>query len=541
MTNLIQPPEGWVETPRCGDLCFGRFLPMKAPLDEKFGVPPQKTWSVGHALSATRAVRVPLGVVIDLSSGKNFYSRTSSPWGAVPYHHIRCLSDGDRDEPPSDEAWHEFFLAIDAAERRSGGARFVTVVHCTHGYNRTGYMLVRWAVTTGVSPDVQTALDEFARARPPGIYKPQFVTSLFIAFGLRPPQRGPTWPEWRRRRRNEREAEIGEFWARVAEDAPPPLPHAAVRDICWSHDEGVMLRHARRSAGNASASATAQVLTVVSTACRCEHLEFGGAQPVALDRGSLALLRTDYLVSWKADGVRLLVAVLRHGTFGVNRRMEVRDIGDIMQGATAEERRALCPMVFDAELVVKDGRRHLWVHDLLMLSGEPISPRPFVERVATCKRVHQAHFSRFRSGVVVGVKGWWNASRATQVWDDPLNDPKDGLVFAPKYAPYTAGRDLSLFKWKKDNTADFRVDARYDLYLADGSKPPVGVLLNREERWRDEVVEAIWDYERSGWVALHVRNDKLRPNSRDTFDGTWTVIKNRVSLEMIEEVFKGDP
>lgn len=56
------------------------------------------------------------------------------------------------------------------------------LVHCTHGYNRTGFMVVSyWLRNHDSFPylSVKEWIDQFAKVRAPGIYKPEYVTELF--------------------------------------------------------------------------------------------------------------------------------------------------------------------------------------------------------------------------------------------------------------------------------------------------------------------------------------------------------------------------
>lgn len=51
----------------------------------------------------------------------------------------------------------------------------IVVVHCTHGFNRTGAMLVHFAMRSSRWPDLLHFLQTFATCRPPGIYKQNYV------------------------------------------------------------------------------------------------------------------------------------------------------------------------------------------------------------------------------------------------------------------------------------------------------------------------------------------------------------------------------
>ena len=51
-------------------------------------------------------------------------------------------------------------------------------VHCTHGFNRTGFLACAYLVEK-LDFAVDTAVDLFAQCRPPGIYKQDYLNELF--------------------------------------------------------------------------------------------------------------------------------------------------------------------------------------------------------------------------------------------------------------------------------------------------------------------------------------------------------------------------
>lgn len=69
-------------------------------------------------------------------------------------------------------------------------------VHCTHGFNRTGFLIVSYMVER-MDCSVEAAILAFADARPPGIYKQDYINELFRRYddeddATQAPQR-PTW------------------------------------------------------------------------------------------------------------------------------------------------------------------------------------------------------------------------------------------------------------------------------------------------------------------------------------------------------------
>ena len=62
-------------------------------------------------------------------------------------------------------------------------ARFApTGVHCTHGFNRTGYLICCYMVEV-LDMAVEDAVEMYAGARPDGIYKDHYIQQLFTKYG----------------------------------------------------------------------------------------------------------------------------------------------------------------------------------------------------------------------------------------------------------------------------------------------------------------------------------------------------------------------
>ncbi|KNC73512.1 hypothetical protein SARC_13930, partial [Sphaeroforma arctica JP610] len=55
-------------------------------------------------------------------------------------------------------------------------------VHCTHGFNRTGYLISSYMVEHD-DLAIETATQFFAAARPAGIYKDHYLKKLFEKYG----------------------------------------------------------------------------------------------------------------------------------------------------------------------------------------------------------------------------------------------------------------------------------------------------------------------------------------------------------------------
>lgn len=100
-------------------------------------------------------------------------------------------------------------------------------MHCTHGHNRTGYMIIHFLMRTqqmsvtqvsylfqlfiilftSLNPtckvsdiDSMQAIKIFADARPPGIYKPDYIDALYSFYHEKRPEMVvcPSTPEWKK-------------------------------------------------------------------------------------------------------------------------------------------------------------------------------------------------------------------------------------------------------------------------------------------------------------------------------------------------------
>lgn len=126
--------------------------------------------------------------VIDISHDSPVYDTKSLERGGIQYHKFATVSK----VPPTVVEVAGFIALIDrlrlepphAVEGKQIG------VHCHYGYNRTGFFICCYLIERlGYRP--QDALEEFARAKPPGIKHEHFMDTLFMRYhvGL---QKAPT-------------------------------------------------------------------------------------------------------------------------------------------------------------------------------------------------------------------------------------------------------------------------------------------------------------------------------------------------------------
>ena len=187
-------------------------------------------------------------------------------------------------------------------------------------------MIARWLhVAAGYS--VADAVEHCAVRRPPGIYKAEYVAALHELCAAAIPQSVPKWPAWRCARLAI--TELHPVARRAFENrghaVSMPEAFAASQQAAASEFGEAMPYVVRADQREAAVTPGIVVTSTAAEACGCPGaVTFCGTQPVALGRKHFEQLRNRHLVSWKADGVRVIVVALAFGTFTINRRNEVR-------------------------------------------------------------------------------------------------------------------------------------------------------------------------------------------------------------------------
>ena len=91
--------------------------------------------------------------------------------------HIKIPCEGFA-EAPTKENVHLFLTICRNFLLKPENSNLYIGLHCTHGFNRTGFLICSYLVEEN-DWDVQTAVAAFAQARPPGIYKRDYVEELY--------------------------------------------------------------------------------------------------------------------------------------------------------------------------------------------------------------------------------------------------------------------------------------------------------------------------------------------------------------------------
>ncbi|KAF2186632.1 hypothetical protein K469DRAFT_572401 [Zopfia rhizophila CBS 207.26] len=119
-----------------------------------------------------------IGAVVDISHDSPVYDPKGLVDGGIAYYKFPTVSK----MPPTIDEVAAFNAVIDKirAERKEGDNRLIGV-HCHYGFNRTGFFLVCYLVER-LGYKVEEAVDEFGKARPPGIRHEHFIDELHVRY-----------------------------------------------------------------------------------------------------------------------------------------------------------------------------------------------------------------------------------------------------------------------------------------------------------------------------------------------------------------------
>ncbi|ESO01375.1 hypothetical protein HELRODRAFT_82121, partial [Helobdella robusta] len=135
--------ERWENYEAIGKLISGtRFIAFKVPLAEKFNrhLPLGVTPFTPHLLvEEVKRQNFKLGLVIDLTNTNKYYL---DKVGFITYFKYKKIyTEGHK--VPNAKVIKQFFAAVDTFLKENNDNSDVIGVHCTHGINRTGYLICR--------------------------------------------------------------------------------------------------------------------------------------------------------------------------------------------------------------------------------------------------------------------------------------------------------------------------------------------------------------------------------------------------------------
>ncbi|XP_013780272.1 uncharacterized protein LOC106464658 [Limulus polyphemus] len=165
-------PDRWEAYSAIGNIITGtRFIPFKVPLKEAIcrNLPQNRWFTPGMLTENVKG----LGLVIDLTNTRRYYDSEELERKNIKYFKIFC----EGRQIPSSKVTTSFFKAVEDFQRTEGEIGKLIGVHCTHGLNRTGYLICRYMIDRMNFPP-REAIQAFQVARGYPIERKEYVNNL---------------------------------------------------------------------------------------------------------------------------------------------------------------------------------------------------------------------------------------------------------------------------------------------------------------------------------------------------------------------------
>eukprot|EP00039_Didymoeca_costata_P002828 m.62931 g.62931 ORF g.62931 m.62931 type:complete len:669 (+) comp11545_c0_seq1:286-2292(+) len=495
-------PERWLHCPRVStpiEADDGNFfLAFKTPLDDRFTVKEEFLWNPNSVLEANKEHECKLGLVIDLTKTKVGARYDPKAFTGCEYVKVEC--EGHDGAPNTDQA-NKFIETC--RNFWQNNPKSMIGVHCTHGFNRTGFLIASYLVDV-CDLSAEAAAWQFKKARPDGIYKREYVVELYSRYDedVEDVPADITRPEWcdieeepdddenenngvelsaiekqRKLEADESDTAIGNGTCPIKGIKPVKAPI-----------QGQIRKKVRELVGARAGTG------------------FPGAQPVSMGQNNYKnIIEGDWMVSWKADGTRYLMYIHRKDVFLIGRDNCVFHIPYMNMRSRQDPTRLLENTLIDGELVLnkwedteasnKAGRPvHFMQWDYLAydaihisreslvdfdystrlkrLEEEVISPRMAYahkkkERMMEIKPPTNLALKTNRPAFGVALKRFWHVIPPNLEGVSGFEDTKqkmktlkhelDGYIFAAVNQAYERGTCPNILKWKpaNQNSIDF--------------------------------------------------------------------------------------
>jgi len=554
-------PPRWLHCPRKGSLVASKFLPMKTPLDHKYDkdVPEECRFNPDMLLMFLQGLRVKMGTIIDLTNTDRFYDKSAFADKSIIHQKIPCKGRG---ECPDENAVNLFVNLCH--NLISKDPLSVIGVHCTHGYNRTGFLICAYLVEK-LDWSIEAAYSAFSQARPPGILKEHYIKELFDRYGDGNPPSAPPLPTWHTETDDDDRDDDGHPIQTNGSSSYQRGHHANVKLKKFLDD--IEIGGVKQITTQPTLS---QVQNLTKRLCNTKYKGFAGAQPVSMTVENLKLLTQKlYMVSWKADGARYLMLINgKDQVYMMDRDNAVFQISNLDFPHRKNLNDCLRDTLVDGEMIIDDVNgqkvpRYL-IYDIIKFSGQPVGECDFQRRL-TCidKEIIGPRHDKIRQGRIdknmepfsVRKKEFWDIRVSPELLDGKfsttVSHEVDGLIFQPASIhphadKYKAGRNDDMLKWKPSdqNSVDFQLKLQQVrgeglvptlqglLYVGHLDKPFATIKLTKELKLlNNKIIECC--FENNSWKFMRERTDKSFPNSYNTAMAVCHSIKHPVTKDML--------
>ena len=544
-------------------------MPLKTPLDDRFTsqMASKHLFTPSMFLDSFRSSSQRIGLWINLAFTDRFYDKDEIEKRNIKYVKLSCRGHG---ETPTDAQVKTFIkICNDFVKDHPDD---LIAVHCTHGFNRTGFLIAAYCVEEHDS-DILAVVTEFARKRPPGIYKKDYLEELFKRYGdmddCPPP---PELPDW-----CYEEPETADDAGDDESDGTPRRKEFTKKDPTFMSGVGGVTAIVDEKE---LSRIRIKVQRMVGTNLR----GFPGAQPVSMTRSNIQLLSVmKYMVSWKADGTRYMLLIEdREKMYFIDRDNSVFQIHGLTFPSPSNYRDDhITDTLCDGEMVLDaDPNRpgslipRFLIYDIIVISGkEMIRNKDFETRFKAIKEqvivgrdraIVDKVLNRGSEPFGVRRKDFFDLSVTEKVMNMKTGHDHDGLIFQPVPEPYTGGTCPKILKWKPPhlNSVDFK--CRIEKINAAGCLPETNAMmyvlgdrpnslvlygktkltkskLNTYRDYDGKIVECTHSLTHTGedqWDVMRIRTDKSHPNSYRTAVAVCDSIKHPVTKDFVLDLVR---
>ncbi|CAF0897849.1 unnamed protein product [Adineta ricciae] len=562
--DLAALPPRWLDCPRKSSVIADKFVACKTPLDNRYKekISPGQRWTCALLINTCKTEQKTLGLVIDLTNTERFYrSQTEFEEKNIQYEKIRCRGHG---ETPSDEQIDRFVNVCNKFFEHNPTK--LIGVHCTHGFNRTGFLICIY-LCREYDMSIDAAIDMFAKAREPGIYKQDYLNELLRRYGDESVTDipAPPRPAWCLTNSDD-EDEPNE---RPVASGGVKRPHSSTSEMSnkrFQGDSPKKIPQFAVSLPGVTVVSLQPAMTPIQLKCQrmCEwnRRGFPGSQPVSMDiTNYMTIVQSPYMVSWKADGTRYMMLIEdEHKIYMFDRDNTVFEISHIRFPFDADCTRHLTNTLVDGELVIDNvnGTKcpRFLIYDIVVYENDNVGKKPFRERLDIIRRIIDVRNKAITKGLIdrsqdpfsIRNKDFWDLSNVQKLvgpkFRAQIAHEVDGLIFQPEADPYMPGRSPRVLKWKEDNTIDFRLkivqeqrtgqlaEKKASLYVNGLSTPFTYMRFTPSLRQYDnKIIEC--SFYKGEWHFHRERTDKSFPNAKETAFGAIEALKNPITKEIL--------
>ncbi|XP_058050012.1 RNA/RNP complex-1-interacting phosphatase [Ahaetulla prasina] len=168
-------PDRWTDYLPLGKRMSGtRFIAFKVPLKKSFEwrLAPDERFSPLDLITQVKEQKEELGLIIDLTYTTRYYEPMELP---ETLQYCKILTVGHK--VPNNDIVSKFKSAVKKFLRENQHNDKLIGVHCTHGLNRTGYLVCRYLIDVeGMDPNM--AIELFNRCRGHSIERKNYISAL---------------------------------------------------------------------------------------------------------------------------------------------------------------------------------------------------------------------------------------------------------------------------------------------------------------------------------------------------------------------------